>query len=53
MQDKTSERWFELCQLAAVEQDPAKLLALVTEINTLLEEKEARLKRQQQNDSAT
>ena len=33
-----------LCEQAAVEQDPEKLHKLVTEINRLLEEKEARLK---------
>ena len=36
MKDKA--RWMELCEQAAVEQDPAKLLKLVTEINRLLEE---------------
>ena len=34
------ERWYALCQQASVETDSAKLLALVTEINNLLEEKE-------------
>jgi hypothetical protein len=42
MQDK-KERWLELCALAAVEQDPQKLTALVKEINDLLEAKERRL----------
>jgi hypothetical protein len=42
VQDKT-ERFFELCKLAATEQDPEKMLALITEINTLLEAKEQRL----------
>ena len=42
MQNK--ERWQELCALAAVEQDPDKLMELVKEINELLNEKEARLK---------
>ena len=41
MKDKT--HWMELCEQAAVEQDPAKLLKLVTEINRLLEEKEKRV----------
>jgi len=40
---KDKERWLELCQQAAVEQDPKKLMALVTEINRLLQEKEQRL----------
>ena len=38
------ERWKELCKQAAVEQDPAKLAELVTEINRLLKEKGDRLK---------
>jgi len=40
LDDLTKERWFQLCQLAAVEQDPAKLIALVTEVNQLLEAEE-------------
>ena len=43
MKDKT--RWEELCRLAAVEQDPRKLLLLITEINRLLTEKQDRLGR--------
>ena len=42
MQDQ-KERWMQLCAQAAVEQDPQKLLLLVTEINALLEAKERRL----------
>jgi hypothetical protein len=42
MREKT-ERWMELCKQAAVEQDPQKLMALVKEINELLEAKERRL----------
>jgi hypothetical protein len=41
MEDK--EKWMQLCEQAAVEKDPAKLLALVAEINRLLEQKEKRL----------
>jgi hypothetical protein len=37
------ERWEELCEQAAVEQDPVKLLKLITEINKLLLDKEERL----------
>jgi hypothetical protein len=44
MEGATKERWFQLCELAAKEKDPEKLLALVFEINRLLEEKEQRLK---------
>ncbi len=43
MRGEAKERWMELCELAAVEQDADKLLALVSEINRLLEEKERRL----------
>jgi hypothetical protein len=39
MQDKT-ERWMEHAKLASTEQDPVKLLELITEINELLMEKE-------------
>jgi len=38
------ERWMELCELAAKEQDPVKLMALVAEINHILEAKEQRLR---------
>jgi hypothetical protein len=44
MQGKTRERWLELCEQAAVEQDREKLLELVAEINRLLAEKNERLK---------
>ena len=37
------ERWMELCELAAKEQDPEKLLKLVQQINQMLEEKQNRL----------
>jgi hypothetical protein len=43
MEGETKERWFQLAQLAAVERDPAKLLALTEEINRLLEEREERI----------
>jgi len=43
MEGPNKERWFQLCQQAAVERDPAKMLELITEINNLLEEKEKRL----------
>jgi hypothetical protein len=44
MQGENAERWRELCILAAAEQDPDRLLALIREINMLLEGKERRLK---------
>ena len=42
MEDK--ERWLQLCEQAALEQDPEKLMTLVHEINRLLAEREARIK---------
>jgi hypothetical protein len=45
MPDGDHELWFQLCERAAVEQDPAKLLMLVQEICRLLKEKETWLKR--------
>ena len=35
------ESWMELCELAAQEKDPVKLMALIGEINRLLESKRA------------
>jgi hypothetical protein len=46
MDGEKKEQWLQLCEQAAREQDPAKLLRLVEEINRLLEEKERRLKGQ-------
>jgi hypothetical protein len=40
---KDNPRWMELARLASEEQDPKKLLELITEINDLLEAKEKRL----------
>jgi hypothetical protein len=42
---KDKEHWTELCRQAAVEQDPKKMLQLVTEINRLLAEKQDRLEK--------
>ena len=44
MKGQKKEEWMRLCEMAANEQDSEKLLALVKEINRLLEEKEARLR---------
>jgi hypothetical protein len=41
---REKERWFELCEQAATEQDSEKLLALIREITALLEEKDQGLK---------
>jgi hypothetical protein len=34
------DKWKELCAKAAVEQDPKRLLELITEINQILEQME-------------
>ena len=43
MQGENKERWKVPCEQAATEQDPVKLLKLITEINELLSTKEGRL----------
>jgi len=43
MQGEIGERWRVLCEQAATEQDPTRLIELIREINRLLEEKEQRL----------
>jgi hypothetical protein len=40
------EKWMALCEQAANEQDPEKLMALVAEIDRLLAEKQERLRKQ-------
>ena len=40
------ERWREVCEQVAVEQDPKKLVELTTKIYRLLEEKRRRLQRE-------
>ena len=40
---ENKEKWMELCEQAADEQDPKKLAALILEINFMLEAKELRL----------
>jgi hypothetical protein len=53
MQGETRERWKELAEQAAIEQDPVKMLALITEINRLLLEKEERLVKLRRSSSPT
>jgi hypothetical protein len=36
---KDKPHWMKLCQQASVEQDPEKLMELITEITRLLDEK--------------
>lgn len=45
MKGEKKEIWMHLCEQAAIEQDPDKLMDLIKQINQLLEEKELRLKR--------
>ena len=52
MEGPNKERWIQLSEQAAVEQDPKKLLELVNELNALLEEKELRLAALRKADSA-
>jgi hypothetical protein len=42
---ETKERWEILCEQAAGEQNPAKLLELITEINRIFDEKQKHLNR--------
>jgi hypothetical protein len=48
MQGEIKERWRELCEQAAEEQDHNKLMELIEEINSLLEAKQQRLSGQEQ-----
>ena len=43
MDGERKQLWYRLCEQAAVEQDPTKLLQLIREISRLLDEKEQRL----------
>jgi hypothetical protein len=43
-QGEGNDSWLALCEQAAVEQDPAKLLALAGQINGVLEERQGRLR---------
>ena len=48
MKGEKREYWMQLCEQAANEQDPDKLMELIRQIDALLQEKEDRLKRQAQ-----
>jgi hypothetical protein len=52
VQGEKAERWQALCEQAAIEQDPQKLMRLIAEIDRLLQEKEQRLKQQANTQSA-
>lgn len=51
MQGETGDEWRKLCEQAAVEKDPQKLLQLIHLINHMLEEKEQRLMNAQKTES--
>jgi hypothetical protein len=40
---ENEERWMELAKLAATEQDPEKFLAIIREMDELLDKKQKRL----------
>jgi hypothetical protein len=45
MKGQQKEYWMQLCEQAANEQNPDRLMELVREINRVLEEKERSLKK--------
>jgi len=47
MRGEKKEKWMALCEQAANEQDPEKLMALVAEIDRLLAEKQQHLGKQE------
>lgn len=52
MRGVKKEKWMVLCEQAADEQDPEKLMALVAEIDRLFAEKQERLAKKE-SDSGT
>jgi hypothetical protein len=50
---KDKARWMELAELASTEQDPVKMLALIRELNELLDKKQRRLEHQPAPDEST
>lgn len=52
MQGETKQRRAKLCEQAATEQDHERLMALIHEINQLLERKEKRLNSEKQRERA-
>jgi hypothetical protein len=53
MRGQNRERWKELCEQAANEQDPEKLLELTAEIDRLLSEKYDRIAGEKQEEAKT
>jgi len=52
MQGETKERWIQLCEQAASEQDSQKLIKLIDEIFRLLEEKRSRVSKKEADEMA-
>ena len=52
MENENRERWMELCELAAKEQNPQRLTELVYEIHCLLRQKEAQTQSAQKTSEA-
>jgi hypothetical protein len=52
MQGETRQTWQKLCEQAAIEQDPERLMALIEEINQLLLAKEKRLQQQRATETS-
>lgn len=53
MRGEKHERWMELCDKVAKEQDADKVLDLVKKLNAMLEEKERRLGILSQNEASS
>lgn len=53
MQGAVKERWRELCEQAAIEQNPTRLMKLVEEITWLLQEKQERLNKRSRPQGTT
>ena len=45
MQGETKEHWVDVCERAATEQDPERLMMLIKELNDLLTQKQERLQK--------
>ena len=52
MQGETKERWVQLCEQAASEQDSQKFIKLIDEIFRLLEEKRSRVSKKEADEMA-
>jgi hypothetical protein len=52
MENENRERWMELCEQAAQEQNPQKLTELIYEIHCLLRQKETQLQSAQKTSGA-